>query len=107
MIVFMATKSLSTVVLKLSIAVFISSSVGIILAISSFSFVKDSFQLSSVSIVLLKKSDSLNLSSSPPSSSIVCNTDAKGFINLSPNLDMANKTPASSAIDILVPRPPS
>ena len=101
----MDTKSLSTDVLRLPIAVFISSSVGIKLATSSFNCAKDSFQPSNDIMVFLKKSVSLNLSSKLPSLSIVSNIFAKGFINLSPNLDMANKAPASSAIVVLVPMP--
>ena len=62
---------------------------------------------SNVSTTPLNISEFFNFSRTPPSPSNISNTSAKGFTNLSPNLDIANKTPEISNIDILVPKPPS
>ena len=62
---------------------------------------------SNVATTPLNSSVFFNLSRMPPSESNASNTSAKGFTNLSPNLDMANNTPEISYIDILGPRPPS
>ena len=88
-------------VLASSIAISISVPI-----VSNFAFILSPI-FSNVERTPLNMSEFFILSRTPPSPSNISNTDAKGFINLSPNLDMANKTPEISNIDILVPKPPS